>query len=264
MTLGERIKECRQNARLSQEKVAELVGVSRQAVTKWESNQSAPNTENLFKLAEIFGTTVDLLVASEDSAKQSPAEQIYYLYKLEEEKKRSARKKRIRENMLWGIAVVFSYLLVYLIGRLISSDMSTTNFAGLLFGSDSKYYLFGWLLSSRLYWAAMTVSALPAFFGKRCFPVITFVHAAAGILLGEVFGVNPAGAAYGQGHYGWAIWICLFLSSVVFGIIFEKRFQSGFSLRSQKTAVWLAAMVAAAAVIVCLFLVQTQNFNFSP
>ena len=39
MALGERIKTCRQNAGMSQEKVAELVGVSRQAVTKWEVNR---------------------------------------------------------------------------------------------------------------------------------------------------------------------------------------------------------------------------------
>ena len=60
MSLGERIKEQRKNCGLSQEKVAELVGVSRQAVTKWEAEQSAPSTENLFRLAEIFGTTVDI------------------------------------------------------------------------------------------------------------------------------------------------------------------------------------------------------------
>ena len=76
MALGEKIKACRQRAGMSQEKVAELVGVSRQAVTKWEVNQSAPNTENLFKLAEIFGTTVDMLLASEDENKPSPAEHL--------------------------------------------------------------------------------------------------------------------------------------------------------------------------------------------
>ncbi len=92
MALGERIKACRQSAGLSQEKIAELVGVSRQAVTKWEVNQSAPNTENLFKLAEIFGVTVEMLLASEDEDKESPAEQIYYLYKMEEEKKNANKK----------------------------------------------------------------------------------------------------------------------------------------------------------------------------
>lgn len=40
MTLGERIKSCRQKAGLSQEKLAELAGVSRQAVTKWEAGGS--------------------------------------------------------------------------------------------------------------------------------------------------------------------------------------------------------------------------------
>ena len=88
ITIGERIKFCRQNAGMSQEKVAGLVGVSRQAVTKWESNQSAPNTENLFKLAEIFGTTVDMLLNTNDVSTGSPSAQAYYLYKMEEEKKR--------------------------------------------------------------------------------------------------------------------------------------------------------------------------------
>ena len=49
MSLGERIKEQRKACDMSQEKVAELVGVSRQAVTKWEAERSAPSTENLFE-----------------------------------------------------------------------------------------------------------------------------------------------------------------------------------------------------------------------
>ena len=55
MTLGERIKACRQQAGMSQEKVAELMGISRQAVTKWETNKSAPSTENLFIILPISG-----------------------------------------------------------------------------------------------------------------------------------------------------------------------------------------------------------------
>lgn len=94
MSLGERIKEQRKSSGLSQEKVAEFVGVSRQAVTKWETGQSAPSTENLFKLAEIFGTTVDILLASDEEEKDTPAEQIYYLYKMEQEKKREERRKK--------------------------------------------------------------------------------------------------------------------------------------------------------------------------
>jgi len=63
MTLGEKIKMYRSQNGLSQEKIAELVGVSRQAVTKWESGQSAPSTANLITLAEIFKISMDDLVS---------------------------------------------------------------------------------------------------------------------------------------------------------------------------------------------------------
>ena len=65
MQLCERIKACRQRCGMTQEQVAEALDVSRQAVTKWENGQSAPSTQNLFKLAELFGTTVDFLTAEE-------------------------------------------------------------------------------------------------------------------------------------------------------------------------------------------------------
>ena len=96
MALGERIKKCRQSAGMFQEKVAEGVGVSRQAVTKWETNQSAPNTENLFKLAGIFGTTVDLLLAPDEGSNQTPAEKLLCLCKLED-KKAETKKKRCKK-----------------------------------------------------------------------------------------------------------------------------------------------------------------------
>lgn len=116
MALGEKIKTCRQNAGMSQEKVAELLGVSRQAVTKWEANQSAPNTGNLFKLAEIFGTTVDMLLDSDDSGKQSSAEQIYYLYKMEEEKKIANKRRKLKKYII--ITLVVSIVLGCIIGSI--------------------------------------------------------------------------------------------------------------------------------------------------
>jgi transcriptional regulator with XRE-family HTH domain len=64
MTLGEKIKEQRGKSGFSQEKIAELVGVSRQAVTKWEANQSLPSMANLMKLAEIFGVSLSELTNS--------------------------------------------------------------------------------------------------------------------------------------------------------------------------------------------------------
>ena len=53
MSLGENIKTKRNELKLSQEYVAEQLGVSRQAVSKWETDQSQPKAKNLTELATI-------------------------------------------------------------------------------------------------------------------------------------------------------------------------------------------------------------------
>ena len=102
-TLGQRIREHRRRAGMSQEALARQLDVSRQAVTKWESGQSAPSTENLFRLAELFHTTVDLLLPPGEA---SPAA--------------SARPRpdwRHRAEMT-GL-VLAGYLIFYLLGRVL-------------------------------------------------------------------------------------------------------------------------------------------------
>lgn len=61
MNLGEKISELRKKAGFSQEKLAEIIGVSRQAVTKWESGNANPDTENLVRLSEVFNVSLDEL-----------------------------------------------------------------------------------------------------------------------------------------------------------------------------------------------------------
>lgn len=61
-SLGETLKEYRTNCKMTQEFVAESLGVSRQAVSKWESGASDPSTSNLFALAKLFGVSVEELL----------------------------------------------------------------------------------------------------------------------------------------------------------------------------------------------------------
>lgn len=61
MTFGETLKKYRKNSGLSQEKVAEQIGVSRQAVTKWERDQSRPSMENMVALAALFRVPLEEL-----------------------------------------------------------------------------------------------------------------------------------------------------------------------------------------------------------
>lgn len=58
-SLGDVIKKYRSNNKMTQEFVAEALGVSRQAVSKWESGASDPSTSNLLALAKLFGVSAD-------------------------------------------------------------------------------------------------------------------------------------------------------------------------------------------------------------
>ena len=61
-SLGQVLKEHRSRCKMTQEFVAETLGVSRQAVSKWENGTSDPSTSNLFALAKLYGVTVEELL----------------------------------------------------------------------------------------------------------------------------------------------------------------------------------------------------------
>lgn len=63
MVLHDNLKAARSRMGMSQELVAERLGVSRQAVTKWEAGQSRPNAQNLQALAELFQTSAEELLS---------------------------------------------------------------------------------------------------------------------------------------------------------------------------------------------------------
>lgn len=61
-SLSENIKQCRNDKKMTQEYVAESLGVSRQSVSKWENGTSDPSTSNLIALSELFGVAVQDLI----------------------------------------------------------------------------------------------------------------------------------------------------------------------------------------------------------
>ena len=66
MTLGQKLKEIRKRFSLSQEQLAEIMNVSRQAITKWENDGGLPEVSNLQELSKVFGITVDYLLNDEN------------------------------------------------------------------------------------------------------------------------------------------------------------------------------------------------------
>ena len=72
-TLGEALKENRVRCQMTQEFVAETLGVSRQSVSKWENGSSDPNTSNLIALAKLYKVSPEaLLQCAEPAPEEAP------------------------------------------------------------------------------------------------------------------------------------------------------------------------------------------------
>ncbi len=73
MTLGQRIQEHRLRLGLSQAGLGEKLGVSRQAVSRWEADGAVPDTDKLIALSKLFGLTLNELLQVENPPEQMPA-----------------------------------------------------------------------------------------------------------------------------------------------------------------------------------------------
>lgn len=72
MTLSEKLQSLRKQHGFSQEQLADLVGVSRQAISKWESGHSSPDLNNLIALSNIYQITIDNILKDGDAVEQTP------------------------------------------------------------------------------------------------------------------------------------------------------------------------------------------------
>lgn len=75
MTFGEKLQALRQKAGMSQDALAEKLNVSRQAVSRWERDETMPETDKVIALADLFGVTTDYLLRQQPEAKQEPPRQ---------------------------------------------------------------------------------------------------------------------------------------------------------------------------------------------
>lgn len=78
MTFAENLKMLRKQAGMSQEQLAEKIGVSRQAVTKWETGAGIPDIENIMAISTLFDISIDDLLSNESGSKKLP--ETDYLY----------------------------------------------------------------------------------------------------------------------------------------------------------------------------------------
>ena len=70
MSFGEKLQDLRRRAGMSQDTLAERLDVSRQAVSKWERDETMPETEKLVRIAQLFGASLDELLLDREPPKE--------------------------------------------------------------------------------------------------------------------------------------------------------------------------------------------------
>lgn len=108
MTLGQNIQTARKAKGMSQETLAERIGISRQALGKWEKDTALPGLDNLQALAAELGTGVDALLGAQAESPEAPAVTLDALRDLLAA--RDAEEKRRRR--LWGGAAGAAFLVL--------------------------------------------------------------------------------------------------------------------------------------------------------
>lgn len=105
MNLAEKILKLRKQYNLSQEQLAEKLGISRQSISKWESGQSIPELDKIVQISEIFGVSTDYLLRNtEDCPKKTTQFDNNY--------KTHYSKKKIR-IIISIICISFSFLSIF-------------------------------------------------------------------------------------------------------------------------------------------------------
>lgn len=129
MTLGQRIQQLRKDKGLSQEALGEALGVSRQAISKWESDLTIPEIDKLIALSRLFGTSVGVLLGVEEDSPNAPADELTdreleAVETIVERYLERARPKRSRRQ-LWPVlaALAAALILIFWVkGRLDDLD----------------------------------------------------------------------------------------------------------------------------------------------
>lgn len=103
MTLGERLLGYRTNIGMSQEKLAEKIGVSRQTISKRETNQSTPEFDKILPLCEVLGVTTEELIKGEKEVKNAELEEIKQ--ENEKVKKEYMQKRNKRKAIVLSVSI---------------------------------------------------------------------------------------------------------------------------------------------------------------
>lgn len=129
MTLGERLLQYRTNLKISQDALAEKVGVTRQTVSKWETDQSTPEFNKILPLCEIFSITPNELIKGEKQETEEQKEKIQQEQVEHEIIKRNKKKATIVSISVF-LYIISIFAVAYMEETLQYDDGKTVLFLG--------------------------------------------------------------------------------------------------------------------------------------
>lgn len=149
MTLGEKLKEARKQAGLSQEQLSEKLGISRSAVAKWEVDKGIPDVDNLKILSQLLDLSIDYLLDNGEDLGKSVIKEPIELVKYKGSRK-AKKDKIVREK--YPDAKIYTLLAKTkltkgqriadnLLGFLTSAPFGTADLYNDLKSLDKQYYL---------------------------------------------------------------------------------------------------------------------------
>ena len=182
--LADRLVELRKEHKLSQEALAEKLGLSRQSISKWERAEASPDTDNLIALAEVYGITLDQLLGNDEPKTESQP-------KPEQTKKNLSAKQIKGKNNLKKAPLLFLGAIAVYVG------------GGIILG------VFWWALMWILFPLVLgyTLSALSMYFEDRKLLSIIFSTIAA--ILFAVALYIALGITFGLWGIAWLIFLAI-------------------------------------------------------
>lgn len=201
MTLGEKLAACRKQNNYTQEQLAELLGVSRQAVSKWESDLAYPETEKLIRLSELYDCSLDYLI-KDKQPEEAPVKSIRLDFRNIHFERKSTR--MVRGVPLWHVNIGYGRTAkgIFALGFAAKGIFSCGMFSMGLFSCgvlSLGLLAFGSLAAGLLVFGAIATGLVA--FGGVSVGLIAFGGLAAGVLSvggASVGFVAVGGAAAGQ------------------------------------------------------------------
>lgn len=157
MEIGSKLKEARMKTELTQEQIADKIGVSRQTISNWENNKSYPDIVSVIKMSDLYDVSLDYLLKGKEADPMTS-----YMEYLEESTNTVRSKQKVTKVMqigiylvLWAACLIWFWLgkgsdggfaMVYSLSTFYLILPVTTFILSLQIGKDASWGKMGWLM----------------------------------------------------------------------------------------------------------------------